>query len=334
MSEIKDCVFLITGGCGFVGINLVKYLLENQKVRKIKILDNLSTGKEEYLQSYISDMQLVSCEGVRDKLYKTAGGAVVELIKGDVRDLELVHRTTEGVDFVMHLAAQSGVIPSIQNPKFSVEVNVLGTLNCLEASRANNVKKFIFASSGAPLGDSLPPFHEDVLPRPISPYGATKLSGEALCRAYHHSYGLNITSLRFSNAYGPGSYHKESVVATFIKRVLQGNTLIIYGDGNQTRDFLYISDLCQAIYLSLSLNIDVLQIASGEETSINKLVSIIRELSLKYLNRDISVEYAQRRKGEIVRNFADISKARAFGFKPMVKIEDGVERTLKWFMER
>lgn len=169
------------------------------------------------------------------------------LIEGDIRDKEVCLKACRGVDCVVHLAAHAGVIPSIENPYYDFEVNILGTLNLLKAAVENNVEKFIFASSNAPLGNQNPAMNETKVPRPLSPYGASKLACEAYCSAFYHSYGLRTISLRFSNVYGPYSLHKNSVVAKFIKDAIIKKQLTIYGDGKQTRDLVYVDDLCRAI---------------------------------------------------------------------------------------
>lgn len=258
----------------------------------------------------------------------------------------------EGIDAIVHLAAHAGVIPSIGNPRFDFEVNVLGTLNLLQASVQKGINKFIFASSNAPLGDQEPPMNEDKVPRPLSPYGAGKLAGEGYCSAYHGSYGLKTVSLRFSNVYGPYSTHKGSVVALFIKKAIEGKPLVIYGDGNQTRDFLYVHDLCRAIHLILNPSILTLvfnpeslprnpkiwgqtfQIATGRETTINIIAQKIKALVEKDTNQKINIVYGDKRKGEIIRNCSDITKARTFfGYSPTYDLDIGLESTWNWFLK-
>lgn len=309
--------YLITGGCGFIGTNLVDFLLK-EGAESIKVIDNLSVGKKEHLDSVV----------------EKRGGNVV-LVEGDIRDRDTAIEVTKNIDVIIHLAAQTGVIPSIENPRLDMELNVMGTLNYLEAARMNGAKKFIFASSSAPLGEQEPPVDEKKVPRPASPYGAAKLAGEGYCSAYYHSHGLETISLRFSNVYGPGSYHKGSVVAAFFKMILKGEPLIIYGDGNQTRDFLYIDDLCQAIMKASKSNVggEVFQIASGAETTINDLVGMIKEIVKKDVPVPIEIIRKEKRKGEIIRNYSDIEKAKKIlGYLPERPLEEGLERTWKWFI--
>jgi len=173
-----------------------------------------------------------------------------ELIAGDILDEKLATKTAEGIDVIVHLAANAEVSASVENSKMDCMTNVLGTLNYLEAARINRVGKFIFASSVAPIGECDTAIHEEMAPHPVSPYGASKLAGEAYCSAYYRTFGIETIALRFGNVYGPGSSHKSSVVAKFIRQAMRGETLEIYGDGKQTRDFIYIDDLIQAICLA------------------------------------------------------------------------------------
>ena len=302
-SKIK--AVLITGGCGFIGTNLVRHL--STKGYKLRVLDNLSVDNKENLSVVGS------------------GLPAAELIVGDIRDAGTVRRAVEGMDAVIHLAAHTSVVESLERPQESWDINVTGTLNLLEACRLNGVTRFIFASSNAVLGEQPPPVDETKIPKPLSPYGASKLAGEALCSAYCYSFSLKTTSLRFSNCYGPYSEHKTSVITKFINRARQHQPLIIYGDGEQTRDFVHVDDICQAICLCLgvidSIAGEIFQIASGTETTINELASMIKEIA----GNDISVCFEPRREGEIERNYSDITKAnRMLGFKPEVRLRDGM----------
>ncbi|MGD9015727.1 MAG: GDP-mannose 4,6-dehydratase, partial [Candidatus Omnitrophota bacterium] len=226
----KRKIFM-TGGCGFIGANLVKYLLDRDNY-DIVIYDNLSTGSQQNLERAISDSQKKG---------------TVKFIRGDICDKTKINSVIRGNHTIIHLAAHTRVVESVKSPQENFQVNAIGTFNILEASRYNRIKKFIFASSNAAVGEQIPPINEKMIPRPISPYGATKLYGEALCLAYYHTYGLRTACLRFANAYGPYSEHKTSVVAKFVKRAKAGKSLEIYGDGKQTRDFIHAQDICQAI---------------------------------------------------------------------------------------
>ena len=302
--------YLVTGGCGFIGVNLVSKLVK--RAARVRVLDNLSLGRREDIEPF-----------------------GVELIVGDIRDPAAVARAAQGMDIVMHLAAHTRVVESLANPELNFEVNALGTLNVLRASLAAGVQKFIFASTGgAILGEQPPPVHEEMVPRPISPYGASKLAGEAYCSAFCGSFGLNTVALRFSNVYGPFSYHKGSVVAQFFKNLMQQRPLVIFGDGRQTRDFLFVDDLVGALLLADEKDTpgEVFQIASGQETSIASLVELMRQL-LPGVRMEL--RYAEQRAGEILRNYARIDKARRMlGYQPRAELRRGLERTWEWFLSR
>lgn len=279
---------------------------------KIKVFDNLSTGKKENLLA--ADYRL----------------STTDLLVGDIRDRDAVEKAVEDIDAVVHLAAHTSVVESLDNPEEDWDINVTGTLNLLEACRLKGVRKFIFVSSNAVLGEHPPPVDEAKIPKPLSPYGASKLAGEALCSAYYHSFGLDAVSLRFANCYGPYSEHKTSVISKFINWARQGKPPIIYGDGNQTRDFIHVDDICQAIDLSLAasdaIGGEVFQIATGVGTSINDLANMIKEMA----GGDIQILHQPKRKGEIERNYSDITKAkRVLGFEPKVRLREGLKELCK-----
>ncbi|MFC2001778.1 NAD-dependent epimerase/dehydratase family protein [Chloroflexota bacterium] len=314
-SNYKPHIILVTGGCGFIGTNLVEYLLG--KGHQLRILDNL-----------FSNASLWSTDR------KTKDGhrlSDISLMVGDIRDREKVEESIEGVNTVVHLAAHTDVVTS--NPKEDWDVNVNGTLILLEACRRRGLERFIFASSNAVVGEQAPPIDETIVPQPLSLYGASKLAGEALCSAYYHSFGLKTTSLRFANGYGPYSEHRPSVISKFVKSAKDGKPLIIYGDGNQTRDFVHASDICQAIYLALAASDnqsitphaygEVIQIASGVETSIKELAEMMKKIT----ESNLQIKYQPVRKGEIERNYSDISKAKAIlSFEPRIELRDGLEK--------
>jgi UDP-glucose 4-epimerase len=299
--------YLVTGGCGFIGRNLVARLISQGN--RVRVLDNLSLGRREDLASFD-----------------------VEIVAGDVRDLECVQRAARGAETIVHLAAHTRVVESVSDPAINFEVNAFGTLNVLRACVAANVEKFIFASTGgAILGEQQPPVHEGMVPSPKSPYGASKLAGEGYCSAFHGSYGLPTVALRFSNVYGPFSYHKGSVVAQFFRNLIHQQPLVVYGDGQQTRDFLYVDDLVNAILLADQANVagEVFQIAAGQETSIGRLIELMRGV---VGSARVNVRYEPARAGEVRRNFASIEKARELlGYDPQTDLSPGLERVWEWF---
>lgn len=315
----------ITGGCGFIGRNLTRILLGRGD--RVRILDNLSVGTE---------AELARVAPVQHTTDWPANSTVIGLMVGDIRDRAACAAALTGADAAVHLAAQSGVMPSIESPMFDCETNVLGTLNLLQACVQQGTGQFVFASSSAPLGETTPPVHEGLPARPMSPYGASKLAGEGYCSAYFHSFGIHTTALRFSNVYGPGSAHKGSVVARFFRSAIEGKPLTIYGDGEQTRDFIYIDDLCAAITGALDSDAggETFQIATFHESTVNEIAAHVRRLVERDCGVRVEIEHTGARKGEIVRSFSDISKARSrIGFEPKMPLEEGLERTWAWFQK-
>jgi len=322
--------WLITGGCGFIGTSLIAYLRKEHPAVKIRVLDNLLVGAKDDLAEV--------CTFVEKDISSLSPSLSqhVELVVSDIRDYEICLKCCKGIDIVVHLAANTGVAPSVENPRQDMEVNVIGTFNVLEAARFNNVDRFIFASSGAPIGDVEPPIHEEITPRPLSPYGAGKLSGEGYCSAYYRTFGIKTVSLRFGNVYGSGSKHKNSVIAKFFKQAFSGETLEIYGDGNQTRDFIYIDDLIHAIMLSVEADIggEVFQIATYKETTINEIATAIKELFKNETSKEINIFYTKPRLGDVKRNYFDISKAKKIlGYEPQYDLKAGLKRTFEFFKE-
>lgn len=322
--------WLITGGCGFIGANLVGHILRISPRSNIRVIDNLSVGKEEDLREVCKFRKIKSSE-----IKGEPEG--VELLVGDVKDYGKTLVAAKGIDITVHLAANTGVAPSVEDPRADMEANVIGTFNMLESARANAVKKFIFASSGAPIGEVEPPIHEEKAPKPVSPYGASKLAGEGYCSAYFRTFRLKTISLRFGNVYGPRSKHKSSVVAKFFKSALKGEPLEIYGGGRQTRDFLYIDDLINAVLLSAGADVggEVFQIATYMETSVNEIAEKVREIIMRHIGKEVSILHGKPRPGDVMRNYSDIRKAeKVLGFKPEYDLAAGMEKTFAYFFER
>ena len=268
---------LITGGCGFVGSNLIRQIVARGRGEQLAVLDNETMGSPRDLPS-----------------------VDIEYHKGDICDLALVSRVAKGCDTIIHLAANTRVIESIEDPTLNFEVNVRGTFNVLMAARDAGVRSVVMASTGgAILGDVEPPVHEGMVPQPAAPYGASKLACEGYASAFAGSYGMQVTALRFSNVYGPRSYRKGSAVAQFFKQVLDGKPITVYGDGSQVRDLVYVIDLCKGI---------------------------LQE-------RWPAVNYEDWRAGEVRKTYCDITRAReAFGFAPATPLADGLQATWNWFL--
>ncbi|MBL4903757.1 MAG: GDP-mannose 4,6-dehydratase [Desulfocapsa sp.] len=322
-----NSTILITGGCGFLGTSLIAQLLKVKLFDTIRVLDN-------FLEGQPTDLGEITEYTVSDAKNCLQHQGVV-LIEGDIRDQETAELCCRDVDCIVHLAANTGVPPSVENPRMDMESNVNGLFNMLEAARHNKVSKFIFASSGAPAGTVEPPIHEELPPHPVSPYGASKLAGEGYCSAYYHSYGVNTVCLRFGNVFGPRSKKKSSVVAKFIRQALAGEECHIYGDGSQTRDFIYIDDLVNAIILSITKDVggETFQIASGTEMTVDEIVDIIKA-NLKNHGVEMAVIYDSPRRGDVKRNYSDTSKAKKIlGWTTNMDIHKGVALTINYFLE-
>lgn len=299
---------LLTGGCGFVGANLLPLLL--QRENDVRVLDNLSKGAASSLP-----------DGV-------------ELIEGDIRDRDKVREALNGVSQVIHLAAFGSVVDSVEDPIANFENNVVGTFNLLDECRQAGVAKVVFSSTGGALmGNKEPPVDETSVPEPISPYGASKLCCEAYCSAMAGSYGMDVVALRFANVVGPHSLHKKGVITNFIKAIMDGKSLTIFGDGTSTRDYLYVDDLCDGILRALEYDkagFSYFHLASGRETSLNRLVEIVSDIA----GGNLDVNYEPSRKGEVDRNFANYQKAQEeLGFTPKVSMEEALQLTWAWYQE-
>lgn len=302
---------LVTGGCGFIGSNLARRLLADGRYEEIVVFDNESLGKR-------SDLP----EGA------------IRFVHGDIRERAALQSAMEGCEAVVHLAAHTRVIESVESPELNFEINAQGTLNVLLAARELGVAHVVNASTGgAILGEVPPPVHEEMVPRPVSPYGASKLAAEGYCSAFAGAYGICTTSLRFSNVYGPLSYRKGSVVAHFLKQILEGQPLVVYGDGSQVRDFVFVEDLCRGIAQALATRSQgVYQLGSGQPTTVNELIEALRRVVGH--NRAFEVLYEDFRAGEIYATYCDVTKARdTLGFDPATPLDEGLRRTWNWFVE-
>ena len=363
LSSDQPMTWLITGGCGFIGRNLIKRLI-SEGGHSIRVIDNLKVGSRDDLNQ-VCNFKEVAPLDLSSNLSPFSSD-VVELVVGDILDSDLAMKICKGIDIIVHLAANTGVAPSVENPRMDCETNVFGTLNYLEAARHCKVKRFIFASSGAPAGEVEPPIHEELPPHPVSPYGASKLAGEGYCSAYYRTFGVETVCLRFGNVYGPLSGKKDSVIAKFIKQAIAGEPLEIYGDGTQTRDFIYIDDLVDAIYKaatfhlnteessntkkskdvnpSLSSNLlsptsksiagEIFQIATSKEHTVNEVAELIEKEMNNNHNFKIEIKYGERRLGDVKRNFSDTTKAKKIlDWQSDVELDDGIPRVINWFIK-
>lgn len=327
--------WLVTGGCGFLGVNLISSLVQDEAtVSRIIALDDLSVGTPEDLSGVCNFAELEHASAY--EFVSNSSKQRVGLVVGDVLDESLAVSVTRGADVVVHFAAATSVASSVEDPRRDLVTNVIGTFNYLDAARRNQIKRFIFASSGAPAGDIEPPVHEEVAPHPVSPYGASKLAGEGYCSAFARTFGLETVCLRFGNVYGPRSNHKSSVVAKFIRQALAGQPLEVYGDGYQTRDFIYVEDLVAAVRkaaTSRGVGGEVFQIATQSETTIRELLEHLAPVLVKAGVPAPQVVYTDSRQGDVRRSYAETSKAaQMLGWQASVALPEGLESTLLSFM--
>jgi UDP-glucose 4-epimerase len=297
---------LVTGGAGFIGGHLVDRLVNTGY--NVRIIDNLSTGRLENIASHLNSGK-------------------VEFIKGDIRDASLLRSSLQGVSTAVHLAALTSVPYSLENPKVTFEVNSEATSNLIKLCESAKVNRFIFASSCAVYGDAKHlPITEDSVPNPLSPYAESKLKAERSCFG---SNTLQSVVFRFFNVYGPrqGISEYSGVITRFVERIKYNQPLTIYGDGAQTRDFVNVLDIVDAILLAIQSGnaTGVFNVGSGRPTSINELAKLIIELT----NSTVAIKYEQSRVGDIIDSYANISKIQdILGFDPKVTLTAGIKEYL------
>ncbi|HEX5014965.1 MAG TPA: NAD-dependent epimerase/dehydratase family protein [Candidatus Limnocylindrales bacterium] len=308
MTDPAAQTVLVTGGAGFVGASVIRLLAARGD--RVRVLDDFSTGQRAYL------------EGVEH-----------DLTEGTLADPDIVRRGVEGADAVVHLAARADIDDSIDDPLGSFNANVVETVGLLDEARRAGVERFVLASTNAVAGDAPPPAVESLVPHPVSPYGASKVACEAYCQAYAGAYGMAATALRFANVYGPSALHKRSVVAMWLRAALEEERLVLNGDGSQTRDYIYVEDLADAVARVLDAEAsavagEVFQIGTGEETSLNDLADALATA----LDRDLDVEPGPARAGDVARNVSDVEKAaEQLGFRATTPLVDGLARTAAWY---
>ncbi len=298
---MKNKKILITGGAGFIGSNLAEELANENEV---VILDDLSSGRMENIKELLEKYN-------------------AKFIKGSITDLDLLEQSFRDVDYVFHLAAIPGVPASVNDPSTSNNVNINGTLNTLIAARDNGVKKVVYASSCAVYGDAaVVPIAETVPLTPKSPYAVTKLSGEYYCNVFNEVYNLPTVSLRYFNVYGPRqdpNSEYAAVIPKFIAKALTDETLVIYGDGLQTRDFVFVRDVVRVnVMAAESGETGVFNIGSGEAVMINGLATVIINLC----GKNLEMAHVEPREGDIKNSQADIEKAKRIGYKPEYSLEE------------
>jgi nucleoside-diphosphate-sugar epimerase len=306
--------YLVTGGAGFIGSHIAGELV--RKGHAVRVIDNFSTGKRENISSFLDE---------------------IELVEADIREFKACRKVVEGMDFVLHQAALTSVPFSIEDPLLTNEVNITGTLNLLLASRNAKVQRLIFASSAAVYGDdSRLPKTENMEGLPISPYALSKRVGEMYCRLFSQLYGLSTVCLRYFNIFGPRQdpfSQYASVIPNFIGKMLKEEKPSVFGDGEQSRDFLYVSNVVEANILASRISEvsgEVFNIAGGEKTTVNSLVKELNEV----LGKQIKPAYEDPRSGDIKHSYADISKARKMlKYEPTVSFSEGLRETVRWYRE-
>jgi UDP-N-acetylglucosamine/UDP-N-acetylgalactosamine 4-epimerase len=306
--------YLVTGGAGFIGSHIVEELV--RRGEHVRVLDNFSTGKRENLAPYLEQ---------------------IELIEGDIRSYHIVREVVEGADYIFHQGALPSVPRSINDPITTNEVNVGGTLNILDAARDAGVKRVVYASSSSVYGENAAlPKQEDMMPQPISPYAVAKLTGEKYCHVFSRTYGLETVSLRYFNVFGPRQDPQSAYSAfipKFIVGMLEGMGLTIDGDGMQSRDFTFISNVVQANLLATEadgVSGEVFNVACGGCMSLNEIVENLRQI----LGCDGNIVNGPSRSGDVPMSLADIGQAKQrLGYKPVVPVRDGLEKTVEWFKD-
>ena len=304
--------YLVTGGAGFVGLNVVNHL--SAAGEKIVIYDDFSNGKKKYLRDLPKE---------------------IKVIEASVLDLKELKKATRGSDYVIHLAGQNSALKSVKDPAGSLEINAMGTLNALIAARDAKVKRFIYVGSAAAYGESPSlPKVETMIETPLSPYAVSTIAAENQCRVFFNTYGLQTVILRAFNTYGPyqdttGPY--APVVGRFIATLLDGKAPVIAGDGKQSRDFVHVADLIEAIKsacIAPKAEGELFNIATGSRITINGLVNMINNI----LGKEIQPKYEEARPGDIRHSLADITKAQEMlGFRPRSSVMDGLAATIEWY---
>lgn len=311
--------FLVTGGAGFIGSNIVEELLK--RGYNIRVLDNFSTGKRDNLRQFEKE---------------------IEIMEGDIRSYHTVNQAMKGIEIVLHQAALPSVPRSINDPITTNEVNVAGTINVLDAAKEHNVKRIVYASSSSVYGDNPElPKNERMIPNPLSPYAVSKLAGEKYCQVFSRLYGIETVVLRYFNVFGPRqdpNSQYSAVIPKFIKLMTNDQSPTIFGDGTQSRDFTYVSNVVDANILAATIDQCpkdefgfmgfAMNCACHGQVTLNALVSNLNEL----LNKDIRPAYADIRSGDIKHSFADIKLIREkLNYKPSVDFMEGLKRTVEYY---
>lgn len=308
-------IALVTGGAGFIGSNLAAALAS--KGARVRIIDNLSTGHAENLDEIAGD---------------------IDFVEANVADEDALHRALEDVELVFHEAAIPSVPRSVEDPQSTHVASVDATFQLLLACRERRIRRLIYAASSSAYGDQPTlPKREDMLPDPLSPYAVAKLVGEYYCQVFTRVYGLETISLRYFNVFGPRqdpSSQYSGVISRFISALLSDQKPVIYGDGEQSRDFTYVDNVVDANLKAAETNRgigSIINIASGERISLNQLLRLIKELTGR---NNVKAEYQKPRAGDVMHSLADISRAQdLLGFEPLVDLREGLQSTIDWWKQ-
>lgn len=306
--------YLVTGGAGFIGSNIIRELVSRGEA--VRVFDNFSTGRRANLADILTK---------------------VELFEGDLRDLDVCRRVVRGVDYILHQGAIPSVQRSVENPLTSNNVNANGTLNLLIAARDASVKRLVFASSSSVYGDSPSlPKQEDMPPQPKSPYAVSKLSAEKHCQVFTEVYGLETVSLRYFNVFGPRqdpSSQYSAVIPLFIRAMLAGDSPVVYGDGLQSRDFTYVSNVVEANLLAAAtpdVEGQVFNVACNKRITLLDLIETLNEI----LGVQVEPTFEPPRTGDVKHSLADISRAeKQLGYKVNMDFESGLRQTVAWYQQ-
>src|SRR5688500_4707887 len=309
---------LVTGGAGFIGSNLVKYLLKLDEVSKVRVLDNLATGALKNIEEFEHNQKF-------------------EFVQGDIRDYQTCLNACEDIDLISHQAALGSVPRSINDPLTTNNVNITGTLHVFTAAKEKNIKRIVYAASSSTYGDhpDLPKV-EDKIGKPLSPYAVTKYVNELYARVFADVYGLELIGLRYFNVFGPGQNPAgayAAVILLFIKAVLNNEPPTINGDGRHSRDFTFVENAVQANVLALLTNKkqavnQVYNIAFGDQVSLTDVFEMIKEIG----GSDLAPKYGPERKGDVKHSLADISKAKELlGYAPKFDTREGMKKTFEWY---
>jgi nucleoside-diphosphate-sugar epimerase len=319
--------YLVTGGAGFIGSHLVEELLRRQQ--RVRIVDNFSTGYHANVEAAVEEALRTGAQ---------AGHEIPELIDGDLADPRVAHEAVQGMDFVLHQAAIPSVPRSVKDPVTSHRANVDGTLNVLVAARDAGVKRLVFAGSSSAYGDTDElPKREELPPNPLSPYALQKLVGEQYLQLFTRLYGVETVTIRYFNVFGPRQDPNSTysgVISRFLLALTEGEQPVIYGDGEQTRDFTYVGNVVDAVVRAVGApqaSGEVINVATGTRVSLNELLKSLQRLT----GNSAAARYEPARAGDVRDSQADISKAETLlGYRPIVHLDEGLARTLAWFQSK